>query len=234
MSFLRDILRLPEPPAHYLERTKHATIVPWHERVFGPSPWRGEGRGLLRKSALSLAAICVVGSVATVIYSRGASAKDRQFESGMAALHSGDYTHAQEFLQRTTELDPANAEAFYELGNAYSMLGKAPEAVRAWTEAAKVDPGMGRAYIARGLQSYRENDFAASLKDFEHAVNVEPSMEAYLEQGLALQALGHHQAAISSFDEALRRSNTADSLSIGTARKVSEKALKKAKQSRRR
>ncbi len=205
-------------------RRPPSTIVPWHERLFGPSPW-GK-RGSAGKATVILAALVLCACITVVFYAKQASARGMIFDDGVSALRAGNFPVAVSSLKQATEQDPANARAFYELGNAYDAQGQDPEAKAAWTEAMRLDSEMYEPYIARGIQYFNARDFEASLRDFDRAVQLHPSMESYLQLGLAQQALGQHRLAIDSFNEALARGGTGlKDRAIQAARKASVKAI---------
>jgi tetratricopeptide (TPR) repeat protein len=173
-------------------------------------------------------ALTLGGSIASVLYTKAASARERTFDSAIVAAQSGDFVNARQILNQVTASNPYNALAFYELGNADYMLGHKAEAIRSWTEAFRLDPNMAQAYIARGTHFYNEGKYVDSLRDFEQAVVLRPSTESFLQRGFALQALGRHEAALSDFDEALRRAEVADPI-VRKARQRSLEALAKSK-----
>ena len=225
LSNMRELAAPPSPPAHYVERKKYRTELGWHERVLGPSPWReSKEYRTLRKIGIALSVLILSGCIASVFYSRRASALESDLDSGIFANQQRDYAEAQTLLKRVIASSPSNALAHYELGNASYMLGDETEAIRRWTEAFRLDPAMDQAYIARGVAYFSRGDYAASLQDFHQAVVLRPSMETYLQQGLALQALGRHEEAIDSFDQAIGRSNSSN-LYAEKARSLSRKAL---------
>jgi tetratricopeptide (TPR) repeat protein len=219
---VRELLNVPPPPAHYLERTKQTIILPWHVRVFGNSPWSGG----IRKAVLAITLAGIAASVASVFYSRSVDTEERTFAAGISAIRSGDYKRAKTILEGTTRADPSNATAFYELGNAYWMLGDGTEAVEAWSGALRLDPSLEKAHIARGIQYFSSGNYEDSLKDFEQSVALRPSMESYLQQGMALQALGRHQEAMKSFDEAKKYATGDNDKEIAVASRASRQALK--------
>jgi len=204
-------------------RRPHATIIPWHERLFGPSPWGGK-KGTAGKAAVILAALVFSACFAVVFYAKQASARVRFLDTGFYAVRNGDFSNAVTSLKQATALDPTNARAFSELGTAYDAQGQGAEALTAWAEAVRLNPDMYEPYIARGIHYYKARDFEASLKDFSRAVQLRPSLESHFQKGLALQALGQHQQAIDSFDQALAQGGLKDPVIEG-ARKVSVEAM---------
>ena len=224
-SAVRDILYVPPPSAQYLERTRHSTVVPWYVRLFGSSPWQKRARNLI----LGLSVLVIGGSIASVFYTRNADAEERRFAAGVAAIRNSDYKTAKAILQRTTQSDPTNAQAFYELGNARWMLGEGEEAAAAWTSALQIDPTIAPAFIARGIQKFNTGDIEGSLDDFDKATRLQPTMEAHLQKGMALQRLARHEEAVAAFEDALRYANTDDRREIDVASKASRRALKAAK-----
>jgi len=222
-----DIFKRPVPTTHYLERQKYSVVLPLHERILGPSPWKGSRHGIVRQLLVGLSVVILCGSIASVFYSRSASARERAFDSSLVAMRSGEYTNARLTLKRITQQDPSNALAFYELGNAAYMLGDDAEASQSWAEAFRLDPSMDQAYLARGILYFNKGDIAASLRDFEEAVLLRPSAQSYLQRGLAQQALGRHGLALIDFDRATTIANSSETNTIQQARRVSLEVLAK-------
>ncbi len=166
------------------------------------------------------AATILVGCVSMVFYGKSASARERGFDEAVSAVRVGDYPTALRALTSLTRRDPSNALAFYELGNTNQMLGRDSEAVDAWTTALRLNPSLDAAYLARGRNYFKQGNVSASLIDFEHAVSANPSMEAYLQRALALQALGRHTEALRDFEEVTGRDASRDP-NIERARQVS-------------
>jgi len=227
-----DVLKRPVPSALYRERHKHSIVLPLRERILGPSPWKGQPHATLRRLSVALCALILCGSVVIVFYHQSASARERTFDSGILAMRAADYADAQRLLKVATEQNPSNALAFYELGNAAYLLGDEVEALKCWAEAFRLDPSMDQAYIARGIYYYNKGDFKASLRDFNEAVLLMPSVQSYFQRGMTHQALGEHGLALYDFDRAMTHANYSEVRTIEKSREVSLTALKDGKLSK--
>jgi protein O-mannosyl-transferase len=65
-----------------------------------------------------------------------------------------DLDKAVPLLEKATELDPLNAEAYNNLGVAYGMAGRPQEGIRALEQAAKLNPTDAQVYVNLGV-AYR-------------------------------------------------------------------------------
>jgi Flp pilus assembly protein TadD len=122
--------------------------------------------------------------------------------STYAALQQ--YDTAAPPLERARDLAPDNAEVWYTLGTVYSAAGRAEDALRAFGEAARLEPGMAaaRADICRllsGLARYGE-----AAVECRSAVESDPThVMAWIGLGVASYQLGAYDEASAVFREAL-------------------------------
>jgi tetratricopeptide (TPR) repeat protein len=72
-------------------------------------------------------------------------------------------------------------------------------------QAPSLDPGVSQAPIARSVAAREQGDYEAAIADLTSALSTAPSSPGLLYQrGLALQAAGRCEEAISDFTRALR------------------------------
>ncbi|MCG8604275.1 tetratricopeptide repeat protein [bacterium] len=111
-------------------------------------------------------------------------------------------------LERSGEFAPARLER----GMAYHVLREHEEAVsdfevavRAWPRWEKNFKVYG-AYLNRGLENIRQENFREAVADLNRAIQLNPSFdEAYLNRGVALVHLSAYSEAISDFDYVLSK-----------------------------
>jgi tetratricopeptide (TPR) repeat protein len=121
---------------------------------------------------------------------------------GSASASRHDYAHAIADLSRAIELDPAQADYFYERGRAYESSQRADEALADFTHAITLKPDHVPALLARASLRLERHDPAATISpDLEAAGRAAPK-EAEMRLGLGdlyLQ-LGDYDAATAEYN----------------------------------
>jgi tetratricopeptide (TPR) repeat protein len=109
--------------------------------------------------------------------------------AGQAALAAGDLSKAEQEFKDAVALDPASAQAQYNLGNLYIRTDRLPEAEKAFQAALASDPGMVPAQVNLGVVYYQLGWFPQAASSFEAVLKVEPSDAAtiYLLAAVRLQ-----------------------------------------------
>jgi outer membrane receptor protein involved in Fe transport/thioredoxin-like negative regulator of GroEL len=111
-----------------------------------------------------------------------------QIDAAMAALQTG------------LPLAPRHAAAATLQGFQFSALNKIPAALEAFDRALALDPGLGNAWLGRGLCRIRKGQMDAGLNDLEVAAAVEPQhalFRSYL--GKAFATVGDTRRAWKEF-----------------------------------
>lgn len=121
--------------------------------------------------------------------------------AGAAALADGRLSAALDGFRRAAGLDPSNAVARYNLGDAYEATGDFDQAMAEYRRALELDDGLAPAYNNLGrlyLRAHRDSDaalaallagLAATTDPLETAVLTKNIGWAYLEKGLTATAL---------------------------------------------
>ena len=65
---------------------------------------------------------------------------ERSYSQGVAQLSRDDYPRALPFFERAVDLDPNYAEAWYQAGFAYGVMGRHQDALKASKQAARLRP----------------------------------------------------------------------------------------------
>ncbi|MCK6502800.1 tetratricopeptide repeat protein [Myxococcota bacterium] len=111
---------------------------------------------------------------------------------------------AMELFARALDMDPDDAELWFELGNARRDLGDADGALSAWVRAGELDPklpgpwaGMGRLLLAQG----RHQEARQALARLVNLVDEAEHWHAY---GQALQGCGRAEQAREALERAER------------------------------
>ncbi len=94
---------------------------------------------------------------------------------GSASTSRHDYAHAIADLSRAIELDPAQADYFYERGRAYESSQRADEALADFTHAITLKPDDVPALMARASLRFERHDAATTIRtDLEAASHAAP------------------------------------------------------------
>ena len=129
------------------------------------------------RAIAAVALLTVVGAVlpaseATAAGSSSTSntasqADQRNMERGKQAIEAGDWERAAMFLERASEADPRNADAFNLLAYSYRHLGRLEDAFAAYGRALELDPAhrgaheyIGEAYLLVGDLAKAERHLA--------------------------------------------------------------------------
>jgi tetratricopeptide (TPR) repeat protein len=129
-------------------------------------------------------------------YSTGgkvSSAQQQVFEKAIA-----DFTQA-------IRLDPNNALAYGERGNAYADKGDYDRAIADHTRTIKLDPNNAAAYSNRGLAYYYKVDYDRAIADYTQSIKLDPNFAlAYYNRGLAYYYKGDYDRAVADYTQSIR------------------------------
>jgi tetratricopeptide (TPR) repeat protein len=136
-------------------------------------------------------------------------APDLQFSLAMAYIKISHPDWARPVLESLSAHDTKNALYPYWLGRLDYDAQHYPEAIHRFQQAITLDPTMGRAYDNLGLCYFYQNQTELAVKNFNRAIELDrqmlrPSASPYLNLAVALQFMGHAQAAETNLREALR------------------------------
>ena len=104
------------------------------------------------------------------------------YRIALRAYGRGDYNQMLDFIQQAKQADPNAVDLYYYLGEAYRLLGKYDEAVKAYADGLKINPAFGPAYLGRARAMLGQNPGANVTADLEKAIQADPDLaDAYLE-----------------------------------------------------
>ena len=99
---------------------------------------------------------------------------DELMKSSVSALQNGEYQAAIDLLNRVLKKEPKHKSAYNELGRAYRLLGKYPEAEAAFKKAIEIDPYSAYAYSNLGLTYYNQRRYDEAAPQFRKQIEVDP------------------------------------------------------------
>lgn len=132
---------------------------------------------------------------------------------GMQRSKLKDYEGAIAEYDVAIQLDPTNAEAHNNRGNAYAMLEARRDAVADYTEAIRLNPEFALAYYNRGLEKQLDGDIEGAIADYKTALSLpapdtlrpqEFTARLHSNLGILYETLGDHASALASFDQAIQ------------------------------
>jgi tetratricopeptide (TPR) repeat protein len=159
------------------------------------SAWMLRGRALFA----SVSKVYAVGenfsSVRTIVTAGSVVSEEKKAVYDRAIA---DFTQA-------IRLDPNNANAYRERGNAYSDKGDYDRAIADYNQALRLDPNLAAAYNTRGFAYYMKGDYDRAIADYNQALRINPNdAKAYLGRGNAYDGKGEYDKAIADYNQALR------------------------------
>ena len=103
------------------------------------------------------------------------SAEHDPIDAAVARLEKGDVIPAVLMLELLRQHNPSELRLLYNLGVAYSNLGRLKEARATLSEALRIDPNHVNSRVALGVTFATEGRHQEAIKEFERAVAVDPS-----------------------------------------------------------
>jgi tetratricopeptide (TPR) repeat protein len=148
----------------------------------------------------------------TVIIDNGHASKSNLeaalVSRGIAYDQNNDWDKALADLSKAVELDPKDANAFYNRGVVYEHKGDGELAITDYTKAIALNPKDPDAHFGRGNVYYHSDDFDNALKDYEMTIKLNPEhAAAILGRGLTYEQLGKPDKAEADFKKTIALSD---------------------------
>ena len=125
-------------------------------------------------------------------------------ESGDSAVQKG-YDKAIADCNDAIRLNPKDAKAYRNRGDAYEDKGDFDKAIADLTEAIRLDPEDAKAYSYRGFAYSKKDEHDKAIADFTEAIRLDPKLApAYRNRGSAYDDKGEYDTAITDYNEAIR------------------------------
>ena len=129
---------------------------------------------------------------------------EEYFERGLAR-NALDYAGKVHDYTEAIRLKPDHADAFYNRGNSYYMLGEYDGAILDYTEAIRLQPDYAAAFNNRGIAYKKKGEYDAAILDYTEAIRLQPDLaSAYRNRGLAYVNKGDQAAAALDYERALQ------------------------------
>jgi tetratricopeptide (TPR) repeat protein len=140
----------------------------------------------------------------TTYYTRinSMSTKGEGAKLNLAGLlgHQGHLDEAIRLYQEVWASEPGNWEVNYNLGYAYYLQGKLPEANRYLSRAVQIDASRPDGFFYLGLTKLKMGDVNGAAADIQRAITIRPDAERYhFALGVILKLQGNLPGALSEF-----------------------------------
>jgi len=124
--------------------------------------------------------------------------------SGVIAAQSNNPSEAVDLIDKAIKINPSNAAALTNRGNALKALKRFEEAVMSYDSAIKIKSDYAEAYSNRGATLAELNRFDEALLSYDRAIAIVPSFAiAHNNRGNALQRLSLLEQAVASYERAI-------------------------------
>jgi tetratricopeptide (TPR) repeat protein len=129
---------------------------------------------------------------------------ERLYSQGLAQLSRDDYSRAVTLFEKAAEIDPNYAEAWYQIGFCYGMMGRHVEALKASRQAAKLRPEWTQAYLNIGASSFALREYKEAADAYRQATRLDAdNPDAHFALGLSLGKLNRTDEEILAYKRAL-------------------------------
>lgn len=132
------------------------------------------------------------------------AAAERLYSQGVAQLSRDDYARALTYFEKAVEIDNNYAEAWYQAGYCYGVLGRHSDSLKASKQAAKLRPDWAAAYVNIGASSFALNQFKDAADAYRQALKLDDdSADTQYAYGLSLGKLNRTDEEILAYKRAI-------------------------------
>ncbi|WP_019503036.1 tetratricopeptide repeat protein [Pseudanabaena sp. PCC 6802] len=145
---------------------------------------------------------------AEVIYQQILQLQPQHFTSlhmlGVLALQAGQLETGISWIKKAVAVDPTNAEAHSNLGNALSELERHDEAISHYERAIALNPDFADAYYNLGLANAARGDIDKAIACYQQTIAISPTYaQAHNNLGTLLQKQGQFEQAKDCYQQAI-------------------------------
>lgn len=143
-------------------------------------------------------------TVLLLLLALSGNTKTDYFEIGMQHALNGKPAKAVKWLNKAIEIDPKNADAYYNRALAFQRLGdNETAAIADYSMAIRLRPTDVEAYMNRAVSHMSLEDFGLAISDLHRALSIQPDHGLSLVNlGLVYNMVGEEQAACNSWKTA--------------------------------
>jgi tetratricopeptide (TPR) repeat protein len=124
---------------------------------------------------------------------------ERFYMQGLGFLARDDYARALPYFEKAADADPDYAEAWYQTGFCYGMLGRHADSLRASKQVIRLRPEWPATYSNMGASYYALGQFKEAVDAYRQAIRLEPyNADSHYALALAYGKLNQTQDEIQS------------------------------------
>jgi TonB family protein len=133
-------------------------------------------------------------------------AAERPFDTGLAALHSGDLDSAISQFTEDIRLHPENGAAYDNRGFAYLQKGQVDKAIADFNVPIRMRPDDAHPYRNRAHAYEQKGDLSRAIADYSCAIELDPNRaDDYNNRGAIYGTQRQWDKAIADFDAAIQK-----------------------------
>lgn len=157
-----------------------------------------------RINQLKVNELQTVSSLAAVTQKNKRAAAESLYSQGVVHLSRDDYARALPFFEKAVETDATYAEAWYQAGFCYGILGKHSDALKASKQAAKLRPDWAETYVNIGASSYALGQFGPAMDAYRQAIRLgDEKADTQYALGLCLEKVNRPDEEILAYKRTL-------------------------------
>jgi tetratricopeptide (TPR) repeat protein len=126
-----------------------------------------------RISQLKIGEIQTVSTLNAETQKNKRASAERSYSQGLAQLSRDDFAKALPNFERAVEIDSNYAEAWYQAGFCYGVLGRHSDALKASRQAAKLRPDWAETYVNIGASSYALGQYKDAAEAYKQALKLD-------------------------------------------------------------
>lgn len=132
------------------------------------------------------------------------AAAERMYSQGLGILSRDDFARAVSYFEKAVEIDPNYAEAWYQAGFSYGMIGRHQDALKASRQAARLRPDWAETYINIGASSFALGQYKDAAEAYRQATRLDTdNADAHYALGLSLNRLNRADEEILAYKRAV-------------------------------
>ena len=157
-----------------------------------------------RISQLKIGEVQTFSSLVAETQKNKHSSAERLYSQGLAQLSRDDYGRALPYFEKATETDPNYAEAWYQAGYCYGVLGRHADALRASRAAAKLRPEWAATFVNIGASSYALGSYKDAIDAYKQAIRLDgDNADIQYSIGLTYNKMNRTDEEIVSYQRAI-------------------------------
>jgi len=127
------------------------------------------------------------------------------YRKGLIELWQENWSVALTYFQKAKEVNPQDADAWFQVGYCYGKLGRHQNAVEALKQAIKSKPDLVEAHYNLGFAYDELGRYQDAIESYKQAIRINPDLaKAYCNLGFAYGKLGRYQEEIEACKQAIR------------------------------